>query len=142
MLISTYRPCPEGFVIGHLHTKHTSLVTKHWSKLQGWPRHHSYVESLISDFDTKAIYSVHDLDSPVAWIMQYPFGRLAGLYTLKEYRHKEFGTLLTIELCKAIAASGLMPEALTEVHNGPSRRITAKLGFVESPHTLYWLIQE
>ena len=86
------------------------------------------------------MYHCGDLDNPVAWIMQYPFGRLAGLYTLRQYRQKDFGTLLTVALSKSIAASGLIPEALTEVKNTASRKITQKLGFVESTYHLQWLV--
>ena len=129
-------------MLGSLRAQHTPLVTRHWRKFDGWPRNTTYIQSLISDFHTKAVYSHDNLDTPVAWILQYPFGRLGGLYTLKEYRYKDFGTLLTVELSKAIAESGLMPEALTEVGNKGSRRITAKLGFVESHYHLNWLVLE
>jgi len=61
---------------------------------------------------------------------------------MREHRNMDFGTVLTIEISKAIAAGGLVPEALTEVGNKASRKITAKLGFVESEYEMDWLVLE
>lgn len=86
------------------------------------------------------MYHHDDPDNPVAWVLQYPIGRLGGLYTLKEYRQKGFGVLLTEALSKSVAANGLIPETLTEIRNKVSRKVPQKLGFIMSNYNSQWLV--
>ena len=67
---------------------------------------------------------------------------MGGLYTPECYRGNNFGTYLTGELSRSIVRNGLTPEALCEVGNSASRRIVAKLGFVEGDYNLNWLVLE
>ncbi|XP_064398452.1 glycine N-acyltransferase-like [Halichondria panicea] len=131
-------PCPDGFTFGHLYGKHTSLVTKHLWKFQDWPRVNSYYKSLISSFENRAIYSNDNMDSPVAWIVQYPFGRAGGLHTLKEYRDKHFGTLLSLEMSKVMESRGFMTWSITD--STATRKIMANMGLSESESRVKCLV--
>ncbi len=132
------RPCPDGFTFGHLYGKHTSLVTKHLWKFQDWPRVNSYYKSLISSFENRAIYSNDNMDSPVAWIVQYPFGRAGGLHTLKEYRDKHFGTLLSLEMSKVMESRGFMTWSITD--STATRKIMVNMGLSESESRVKCLV--
>ncbi|XP_064403361.1 glycine N-acyltransferase-like isoform X3 [Halichondria panicea] len=134
-------PCPDGFVLGHLNSRHIPLLAKHWGKFHGWTSSPYYISKLILDFETIALYSVNDLDIPVAWILQNPFGRPSSIYITEEYRGMNLGTLLTVEMFKAVTSQGLIPETFTELGNN-FRNITAKLGGIESDYTLKWLLLE
>ncbi len=76
----TRRPCPDGFVLGSLKPHHTPLVVKHWDRLRGWPKEMSYYEGLISNFESRALYSVDDLDSPVTWSLQHVYGSIGDCF--------------------------------------------------------------
>ncbi len=82
---------------------------------------------------------MNNLDTPVAWILQNPFGHPSSIYTMEEYRGMNLGTLLTVEMFKAVASQGLIPETFAELGNN-SRNITTKLGSIESDYTLKWLL--
>ncbi len=70
----TRRPCPDGFVLGSLKPHHTPLVLEHWSHFNGWPKERPYFEAITSNFVSRALYSVDDLDSPVTWLWLWKYG--------------------------------------------------------------------
>ncbi len=133
-----YRPCPDGFVLGSLKPHHTPLVLEHWTHFNAWPKERHYFEVLISNFVSRALYSVDDLDSPVAWCLQYGYGSMGGLFSIEKFRNKNLGTFVTLEMSKAVAAQGFTPWSILRLRDTTMRKMTAKLGGYESKHTLKW----
>ncbi|XP_064385665.1 uncharacterized protein LOC135334440 isoform X2 [Halichondria panicea] len=132
----TEMPCPDGFVLGSLKPHHTPLVVKHWDRLRGWPKEMSYYEGLISNFESRALYSVDDLDSPVTWSLQHVYGSIGGLFSIEAFRENSLGSFVAMEMSKAVAAQGLTPWSVLQVENTTMRKMSAKLGGLESKYTL------
>ncbi len=140
-LCTSLRPCPDGFVLGCLKPHHAPLVVEHWPKpghVHGWPKQRSYYEGLISNFESRALYSVDDLNSPVSWCLQYGYGSVGGFFSLESYRNKTLGLFTFVELCKAVVAQGFTPWSVVRVWDTRVRNMTAKYGGCESKHTLKW----
>ncbi len=130
------RTCPGGFVLGSLKPHHTPLVVEHWGRLRGWPKEMSYFEDLISNFVSRALYSVDDRDSPVTWSLQHVYGCMGNLFSIEAFREKSLGSFVAIEMIKAVAAQGFTPWSVLQVENTTMRKMNAKLGGLESKYTL------
>ncbi len=128
-------------MLGRLSPHHAPLLTKHWGNSRGWAASIGYTTSIISELETRAVYPVSDLDTPVAWILQNSAGRPSSVYIIEEYRGKKIGTLLTAEMLRALVSNGLVTETLFEL-DSTFRNIPSKLGGILSDYTLKWLLLE
>ncbi len=133
---TSLRQCPDGFVLGCLKPHHAPLVVEHWGRLHGWPKEMSYFEGLISNFVSRALYSVDDLDSPVSCCVQHVYGSMGALFSLENFRNKSLGIFVATEMSKAVATQGFTPWSVLQVENTTSRKMAAKIGGLESKYTL------
>lgn len=60
-----------------------------------------------------------------------------GIVTREEWRGRGLATIAAGLVCTDVQAAGLRPVWSTAEENGPSRRVAAKLGFVESGRRVY-----
>ncbi len=123
-------------MLGSLKPHHTSHVLNYFDRYRGWPNEQSFIEALISNFDSTAVYCVDDLDYPVAWSIQYPFGKMGGLYALDKFRKRNLGLLVAQEMVRTTRARGFLPWSALRVENTIMRTVSAKFGGLESNYTV------
>ena len=91
-----------------------------------------YFRYLIRNFHSVGLFAREDLDKPVAWCLQYPFGQPGHLYVLEKYRRKGFASLMYAHICKSIQDEGFIPAISVDEQNHISESLCKKLGFLQS----------
>ncbi len=135
-LPSTSAKCPEGYRLGELAAKHSTLVSSQagtWIASTGWPTSvaEKYFEECIRRLDSAAAYCDSDPTTPVAWCVEFAMsGDVSNLFTLEGHRKKGLGTAVKRALCQKQVRQGDM--AFSVVVDGSPTSSTnwqSKLGF-------------
>lgn len=129
-----YRACPDGYVLGELAPRHAEHVASYYDYYNDWPNKMSYFEGMIRNFSSVAVYSVDDLNTPVAWAMQHPYGEQAHQYTLKEHRRKGLASIVKRRLCEKMITEGILPSYEVDVDD-PNLEAISQLGGGEFVNT-------
>ncbi len=85
----------------------------------------SEFQTLITTNESSGVYVNGE---PVSGITMSRFGLMSMLYTLKEYRNKNYGSLCMQGLMKDMAAAGLIPTSVVEVNNEAAIKFHEKIG--------------
>ena len=100
----------DGLVFGKLGPHHAEMVASQWPRLHHWPNKVAYFKELIESYCSSAIYSTENLDVPIAYCVQLPYGGQMFSYTDEKYRGKQLSWTISLHLYF------MMEEFITDNH--------------------------
>ena len=125
------RACPEGYFLGKLEPQHTELVTSYCSWFLDTPQIRHCFESMIKNYHNGAIFRTDNPTKPIGWVLQYPYGHLAHIYVLEEFRGKGLSMILRKKMCDWIITDGDLPQYVILKPNAITAHSTKVAGFIE-----------
>lgn len=123
----------EGFAHRRLEEVHADYIVSFWPYFNQVPStvKISYFKTLIRNFHSVGIFNKKELDKPIAWCVQYPYGALGNLFVMEDYRRRGFASLIIEYMCKRIQRDGMVPYAGVTLKDDAGTKLLNKMGFVE-----------
>lgn len=109
-----------------LERTHAQTVLEHWAL-----KNETSVEFLageIRQFPSAGVF-LKTNDQLVSWTNYLPCNGLSRIYTLEDYRHRGYDTLMIQYMSKSLAQSGYVPFTRIDPQNDKSILLFKSLGF-------------
>lgn len=117
--VYNHRSVPAGFTLGKLQLHHAKLVAENWNFVNDWPSKVPYIESLISNFEHRALFTVDDSDTPIGWAIQKPNCELGMGFVMEKYRRKGYFATIMYNIASVTLAKGFYPLYVVIGKNAP-----------------------